>query len=83
MAATGAGLTRDGLVASEDQLSRLSGLNLSSPRKVEAPAEEMLTPWAVQICEWLTADRLQLTRIHELLVDRRCRVFYTSLKRFI
>ena len=82
-AALGAGLTRDGPAASEDQLSRLSGLNVSSPRKVEAPTEEILAPWAAQVYEWLTADRLQLTRIHELLADRNCRVSYTSLRRFI
>ena len=62
-AAMGAGLTRDGPAASEEQLSRLSGLNLSSPRKVEAPTEEKLAPWADQIHEWLSSDRLQLTRI--------------------
>ena len=82
-AAMGAGLTRDGPAASEDQLSRLSGLNVSSPRKVEAPTEEMLAPWADQVYEWLTADRMQLTRIHELLADRSCRISYTSLRRFI
>ena len=83
MAAMGAGLTRDGPAASEDQLSRLAGLNLSSPRKVEQPTEEMLAPWADQIHEWLSSDQLQLTRIHELLADRSCRVSYTSLRRFI
>ena len=83
VAALGAGLTRDGPAASEDQLSRLSGLNLSCPRKVEAPTEELLVPWADQIYEWLSSDRLQLTRIHELLADRSCRVSYTSLRRFI
>ena len=43
----------------------------------------MLTPWATQVHELLTADRLQLARIHELLADRNCRVSYTSLRRFI
>ena len=44
----------------------------------------MLAPWAAQIYEWLTTDRLQLTRIHELACrDRNCRVSYTSLRRFI
>ena len=64
-----AGLTRDGPVPSEDQLTRLVGLNLCSPRKVETPTEEVLVPWADQVYEWLTADRLQVTRIHELLAD--------------
>ena len=69
-----AGLTRDGPVPSEDQLTRLVGLTLCSPRKVEIPTEEVLAPWADQVYEWLTADRLQVTRIHELLADRGCRV---------
>ena len=77
------GLTREGPSPSEDQLSRLSGLNLSIPRKVESPTEEMLAPWADQIYEWLTADRLQVTRILELLVARGCDVSYASVGRFI
>ena len=83
VAAMGAGLTRDGAAPSEDQLSRLAGLNLCTPRKVETPTEEVLVPWADQVYEWLTADRLQLTRIQELLAGRGCRVSYTSLRRFI
>lgn len=43
----------------------------------------MLVPWADQIYEWLSSDRLQLTRIHELPAARSCRVSYTSLRRFI
>ena len=78
-----AGLTRDGPVPSEDELTRLVGLNLSTPRKVETPTEEVLVPWADQVYEWLTADRLQVTRIHELLADRGCRVSYASVGRFI
>ena len=55
-----AGLTRDGPVPSEDQLTRLVGLTLCSPRKVEIPTEEVLG--ADQVYAWLTADRLQVTR---------------------
>ena len=62
VAAMGAGLTRDGAAPSEDQLSRLAGLNLCTPRKVETPTEEVLAPWADQVYEWLTADRLQVSR---------------------
>ena len=78
-----AGLTRDGPVPSEDQLTRLVGLNLSTPRKVETPTEDVLVPWADQVYEWLTADRLQVTRIHELLAARGCEVSYASVGRFI
>ena len=83
MAAARAGLTRDGPAPSEDQLSRLAVLNLSTPGKVEAPTESKLAPWADQIYEWLSSDRLQVTRIHELLAERGCRVSYPSVGRFI
>ena len=53
-AAIGAGLTRDGPAPSEDQLSRLAGLNVSTRRKAETPTEDLLAPWADQIYEWLT-----------------------------
>ena len=76
-----AGLARDGPAPSEDQLARLAGLSLAGPRKVEIPTEEVLASWADQVYEWLTADRLQVTRIHELLAGRGCRVSYTSLRR--
>ena len=82
-AAVEAGLARDGPAPSEEQLTRLAGLSLAGPRKVEIPTEEVLAPWADQVYEWLTADRLQVTRIHELLAGRGCRVSYTSLRRFI
>ena len=78
-----AGLARDGPAPSEEQLARLAGMSLAGPRKVEIPTEEVLAPWADQVYEWLTADRLQVTRIHELLAGRGCRVSYTSLRRFI
>ena len=58
-----AGLTRDGPVPSEDQLTRLVGLTLCSPRKIETPTDEKLAPWADQVYAWLTADRLQVTRM--------------------
>ena len=83
VAAMGAGLTRDGCAPSEEQLARLAGVSLAGPRKVEIPTEDVLAPWADQVYEWLTADRLQVTRIHELLAGRGCRVSYTSLRRFI
>ena len=42
-----------------------------------------MEPWADQIYQWLTGDRLQMTRIHELLALRGCSVSYPSLRRFI
>ena len=59
-AAVEAGLARDGPAPSEEQLTRLAGLSVAGPRKVEIPTEEVLAPWADQVYEWLTADRLQV-----------------------
>ena len=53
------------------------------PRQVEMPSQDLLEPWADQIYQWLTGDRLLLTRIHELLLVRGCAVSYSSLRRFI
>ena len=82
-AAVEVGLDRDGPAPSEEQVTRLAGVNLCTPRKVETPTEDVLGPWADQVYEWLTSDRLQLTRIQELLSGRGCEVSYTSLRRFV
>ena len=82
-AAEAAGLTRDGPEPSEEQLAALATLSLAGPRRTETPSEELLSPWAEQIERWLQADRLQLTRIQELLAGRGCEVSYTTLRRFI
>ncbi len=82
-AAEAAGLTPGGPEPSEEQLAALATLSLSGPRPAEAPSEELLSPWAERIERWLTADRLQLTRIQELLAGRGCEVSYTTLRRFI
>ena len=47
-AAVEAGLARDGPAPSEEQLTRLAGLSVAGPRKVEIPTEEVLAPWADQ-----------------------------------
>ena len=78
-----AGLQPGGPEPSEEQLARLATLSLAGPRQAEAPSEEQLAPWAEQIEGWLTADRLQITRVQELLAERGCEVSYTSLRRFI
>ena len=49
----------------------------------ETPSEWLLAPRVGQIYRWLTAERLQLTGIHELLVGRGCQVSYQSLRRFV
>ena len=73
----------DGPAPEEEQLGRLVGISRTGPRRVETPVEDSLSPWADQIYQWLTGDRMQLTRIQELLAARGCTVSYTSLRRFI
>ena len=76
-------MSREGPEPSDDQLSRLAVIGQPGPRQVETPSEGVLSPWADQIYQWLTGDRLQLTRIRELLAERGCRVSYASLQRFV
>ena len=82
-AAGALGISRNGPGPSEEQLSHLAAIGRSGPRQAGAPTVEKLTPWADQIYQWLIVDRLQLTRIRELLAERDCQVPYTSLHRFV
>ena len=82
-AAQADGIAREGPVPGEEQLSRLSAMGRGGPRRAVTPSEDLLEPWADQIYQWITADRLQMTRIHELLAGRGCGVSYQSLRRFI
>ena len=77
------GICRDGFPPDDEQLNRLAAISRSGPRRPAAPTEDTLAPWADQIYQWLTGDRLQLTRIQELLAARDCPVSYASLQRFI
>ena len=77
------GVSHEGPAPTDLQLDRLAAIGRSGPRAVATPAEDKLVPWADQIYQWLTVDRLQLTRILELLGEQGCRVSYTSLRRFI
>ena len=67
VAAREEGLTRDGPAPTEEQLIRLVTMGQSGPRRPKAPRQDELESWADQIYQWLTGDRLQMTRIHELL----------------
>ena len=82
-AAKEAGVVQEGPAPTEDQLSRLAGISRSGLRQSEAPSEELLGPWADQVYRWLNVERLQLTRIQELLAARGCQVAYSSLHRFV
>ena len=56
------GIDRDGPGPDEEQLSSLAAIGRSGPRQGEAPTAEKLAPWADQIYQWITVDRLQLTK---------------------
>jgi transposase len=83
LAAKQVGVEQDGPGPTEEQLSSLVQVSRAGPRKVEIPTEELLAPWAERVYKWLKTDRLQVTRIQELLAQRQCIVNYTSLRRFI
>ena len=78
-----AGLKPGGPEPSEEQLAALATLSSTRPRQAAVPSEELLAPWAKQIEGWLTAERLQVTRVQELLAERGCEVSCSSLRRFI
>ena len=82
-AAQEAGVAQEGPAATADQLSVLASVSRSGPREPEAPSEELLAPWSDQIYQWLTQDKLQFTRIQELLAERGCRISYSSLHRWL
>ncbi len=82
-AARAEGVAQDGPAPTEEQLSRLAAVGQSGPRRVEAPSQDQLEPWADQIYRWIAKDRLQMTRIHELLLARGCALSYQSLRRFV
>ena len=77
------GITQGGLATTDDQLSRLATISRVGPRQAATPQQDQLEPWSDQIYQWLTKDRLQMTRIHELLATRGCQLSYQSLRRFI
>ena len=82
-AAEALAMSREGPAPTEGQLSRLAAIGRSGPRQSAAPTEDKLAPWADQVYQWLTGDRLQVTRVQELLAERGCRVSYASLHRFV
>ena len=71
-AAQAEGIARDGPAPDDEQLVRLVGISRSGPRQAATPRQDQLEPWADQIYQWITNDRLQMTRIHELLAMRGC-----------
>ena len=82
-AAKDEGVSQGGPAPTEEQFSRLAAVGRAGPRVAATPAGDLLAPWSDQVYQWLNADRLQVTRILELLLERGCEVSYTSLRRFI
>ena len=64
------GLEPGGPEPTDEQLAKLAALNLSTPTGAITPAADILEPHTAQIKQWLQTDKLQLTRIHELLIQR-------------
>lgn len=82
-AVKGCGIGQDGPPPTEEQLSALVKMGMAGPRDVKRPVEELLAPWAERVREWVQDERLQLTRVRELLAQQGCVVSYTSLRRFV
>ena len=83
-AAVEAGVQQGGPPPTEAQLLALAPLNRPGPKQAAVPSSDQLTPWHDRIEQWVRQERLQLTRIHELLGGpERCPVSYTSLRRYV
>jgi hypothetical protein len=83
LAAQSTGLTNSGPPPTEPQIVSLVQLNVAGRHPATIPTEGVLGPWADQIHRWLKDERLELTRIQELLEKHNCSVAYTSLRRFV
>ena len=82
-AAADCGLSRAGPPPTEEQLLILVQLNTVGRTCAVVPTAKLLEPWVDIIPKWIKEERLQLTRIHELLKQRGCDVVYSSLYRFV
>jgi len=78
------GLVQGGEPAGEALLRALLERNQPGPRagSHEARLALLLTERREQIAGWLSQERLQLTRVHELLTREGVVVSYTTLRRF-
>jgi transposase len=77
------GLARRGPPPSNDQILTLGRLGRTAPPARAAPKAAQLDPYRDQIATWLRAERLQLTRVMELLDGRGVHVKYTTLRRYV
>ena len=85
VAACTLGLSATGPPPSDAQLVELVRLGsvVTAPRAWAAPGREALEPHAERIRVWVQDDRLQLTRVQELLAQAGVRCSYMTLLRFV
>ncbi|MBI2767684.1 MAG: hypothetical protein HYX53_17440 [Chloroflexi bacterium] len=83
-AASALGIKRDGEPPGEEVLAQLLRRNHPDPLPArQTPAAASLAGREEQLARWLKEERLQLTRVHELLVRDGTSVSYTSLRRYV
>lgn len=77
------GLSPAGLAPTDHQLLVLAGLGQTASEARAAPQTLRLDPHREQIAHWLQEEKLQLTRVAELLDQRGVPVKYSTLRRFV
>lgn len=84
-AAVAAGVSQGGSPPDESLLASLLQKNQPGPSPTSslAPLAAILEDHREQIGVWLSQEHLQLTRVHELLLQQGVNVSYTTLRRFV
>jgi len=83
-AAVAAGVRQGGSPPTEEQVLGLLPLNRAGPKQPAVPSTDRLASWHDRLEQWVRQERLQLTRVYELLGGpARCPVSYTSLRRYV
>jgi len=83
-AAMALGVSQGGEPPPEAMLGGLLQRNHAGPLPSrETPARERLAGHEEQVARWLQEERLQLTRVHELLVRDGVAISYTTLRRYV
>ncbi|MDA8188183.1 MAG: hypothetical protein M0T85_08585 [Dehalococcoidales bacterium] len=68
---------------SNDQILALIRLGQTAPEKRASPQANLLDPHREQIARWVQGEKLQLTRVLELLQGRQVPVKYSTLRRYV
>jgi hypothetical protein len=78
------GVAQDGEPPGEEVLARMLQRNHAGPLPDRVgPVAMVLADHEARIATWLTEERLQLSRIHELLSAAGVAVSYTTLRRYV